>query len=52
MGLRTAELSVSIPHLDEIKLKIYLDAYKVRGLYQKQNLLEHFMEELQLSRSS
>lgn len=41
----------SIPYLDEIKLKIYLDAYKVQGLYQKTGyLLEHFMEELQLSR--
>lgn len=36
--------------LNEIKLKTYLDAYRVRGLYHRTGyLLEHFMEELQLS---
>lgn len=40
-----------VPYLDEAKLRAYLDAYGVQALYQRAGyLLEHFGEELQLSR--
>ena len=40
----------AIHYLDEENLKVYLDAYGTQVLYQKTGfLLEHFMQELQLS---
>ncbi|MDD4694287.1 MAG: type IV toxin-antitoxin system AbiEi family antitoxin [Firmicutes bacterium] len=42
----------AIHYLDEEKLKVYLDAYGTQVLYQKTGfLLEHFMQELQLSQA-
>lgn len=42
----------AIHYLDEEKLFKYLDNYNIQGLYQKTGfLLEHYMNEMQLSRS-
>ena len=39
-----------VHYLDEVKLKTYLDAYRVQALYQRAGyLLDYFREEMQLS---